>query len=920
MQTQNFIKPFNDKCKYHTFQLENKLNVLLVEDPETDQSCGTMLVKIGHDHDTVLGIAHFLEHMLFNGTTKYPNEGEYSKFIAKNGGEQNAYTDHDHTCYFFSVQPDALEQALDMFGQFFISPVLDPNSVNREKNAVNSEHVKNITSDAWRLQDVMRRAVTQSNPLKNFGTGSSKTLDIPEIHSYVKEFFEKFYSSHLMTLFVVTKNNMEKVKQSIINIYSQVPYRLTPENMQYFGNKIYDYPKTIKVVPLKEMENLVISWDLPSYKHSQLRSPYRFLSHIIGHEGKNTIHYVLSQLGYITNLYAGIEIHCNDRCTFSINITMTPKGSENKNDILYAIFEYIELMKRKINSEHMENLYNELMTVDAFEFKYSIKDSPMERTMQYAKLVNNYDFDMKDILIIPYAKENFVPNVKKNLLDVLNEMELQKSVIMFVSNSYEGTTNLIDENYGTNYSIENNYPNISNKTINVQMLDLPNLNRFISTNETLITSKYSIPKKINSPITALNLYCLETNTFETPDVNVKVSINLPLSISSAELYVLTTLYFTSLLAEINHEKYMCEVANYRLNTIFVDGKLQVDIFGNSGKIEEVCKFITESLLNPTLITEKIYNTSVYGLTMSSKNAIMTPPFRRVGMFFEKAVCSKYYNNYDVLNVLDSGRINLNMVKNVINSLLDSSTVTILTAGNCTEEMTKNIGHIFTKFIVDDCNIQNNDLLDIYSSPSEPTIITNNVENSLEKNSAVLYNVFIEKTKFNDNSNNWRKNICLLNVLDALISNEFFDEVRTKDGFGYVVNSSKRIYGSSTIKSKYYGFLVQSPNKSVEEIILRIQKFISEYKFKLEKTTDEEFNEVIDAMISQLKAPYNNLTEMTSFIFEKEIMAEHITFDLKDKLIKEYETINLNDLIVFYEEKILKNDRFVIINLVGNRSH
>ena len=226
------LKPLNDKCNYDSFQLENKLNVFLIEDPDTDMSCATMMVKIGHDHDTVLGIAHFLEHMLFNGTKKYPNENEYSSYINNNGGFNNAYTDHDHTCYFFTIQPECLEKSLDMFGQFFVSPLLNPDSIDRESNAVDSEHIKNIGNDSWRIQEITRYAVSKTNPLKNFGTGSAKTLAIPDIDKKVRHFFEKYYSSHLMTLFVVTKTNINKIKNTIYKIFSEIQYNPTPENAQ----------------------------------------------------------------------------------------------------------------------------------------------------------------------------------------------------------------------------------------------------------------------------------------------------------------------------------------------------------------------------------------------------------------------------------------------------------------------------------------------------------------------------------------------------------------------------------------------------------------------------------------------------------------------------------------------------------------
>ena len=60
------------------------------------------------------GLAHFLEHMLFLGTEKYPDVDEYSSYLKNNGGFSNAYTARDLTNYQFQVLPDAFDGALDL--------------------------------------------------------------------------------------------------------------------------------------------------------------------------------------------------------------------------------------------------------------------------------------------------------------------------------------------------------------------------------------------------------------------------------------------------------------------------------------------------------------------------------------------------------------------------------------------------------------------------------------------------------------------------------------------------------------------------------------------------------------------------------------------------------------------------------------
>ena len=74
------IKSKCDKRMYKHIKLSNKLRCILISDQEADKSAASLDVKVGCSLDPkpLYGTAHFLEHMLFMGTSKYPSENEYS--------------------------------------------------------------------------------------------------------------------------------------------------------------------------------------------------------------------------------------------------------------------------------------------------------------------------------------------------------------------------------------------------------------------------------------------------------------------------------------------------------------------------------------------------------------------------------------------------------------------------------------------------------------------------------------------------------------------------------------------------------------------------------------------------------------------------------------------------------------------------
>ena len=111
------IKSQSDKRQYKSLQLANQMRVLLIQDDEADKSCAALDVHVGCSLDPkpLYGTAHFLEHMLFMGTEKYPSENEYAEFITNNGGYNNAFTSLTDTNYHFEVSNEAFGDALDRF-------------------------------------------------------------------------------------------------------------------------------------------------------------------------------------------------------------------------------------------------------------------------------------------------------------------------------------------------------------------------------------------------------------------------------------------------------------------------------------------------------------------------------------------------------------------------------------------------------------------------------------------------------------------------------------------------------------------------------------------------------------------------------------------------------------------------------------
>ena len=117
------IKSKLDDRLYRYVKLSNNMRCVLVHDKDVEKSAASMFVASGSLMDpkrkdgsgTIDGLAHFCEHMLFLGTTKFPKENYYNQFITQHGGSKNAATGEDYTTYYFDIKNDHFEEALDIF-------------------------------------------------------------------------------------------------------------------------------------------------------------------------------------------------------------------------------------------------------------------------------------------------------------------------------------------------------------------------------------------------------------------------------------------------------------------------------------------------------------------------------------------------------------------------------------------------------------------------------------------------------------------------------------------------------------------------------------------------------------------------------------------------------------------------------------
>ena len=122
-------------------KLKNGLRVLMVPMPESTSVTVAIFVRAGSAYETQKnsGISHFLEHMCFKGTEKYPRPIDISIELEKIGAASNAFTSRDLTGYYAKTAPQHFSRAFDVVSDLYLHPHIDEQEMEKEKGVIIEE-------------------------------------------------------------------------------------------------------------------------------------------------------------------------------------------------------------------------------------------------------------------------------------------------------------------------------------------------------------------------------------------------------------------------------------------------------------------------------------------------------------------------------------------------------------------------------------------------------------------------------------------------------------------------------------------------------------------------------------------------------------------------------------------------------------
>ncbi len=857
----------NDDAEYRRFVLANGLKVILLSDPKLNKSSASLAVAVGSYSDPAnrQGLAHFLEHMLFLGTEKYPDVTDYGNYLKSNGGYNNAYTAGDHTNYLFEIRHEAFEGAIDRMSQFFIAPLFTPEFTEREMNAVNSENQKNLENDLWRQYQLQNSLYRAGHPANHFSTGSRETLG-GTTREELLAFYHAHYSANRMTLALVGKASLDQLEQWARKYFTPVQDRkLAPiaYPADYFPPQAA--VRLVRMVPIKDLRTLTLEFPLPGMRQHWAAKPAALLGFILGHEGEDSLLSTLKAEGLATGLGAGANSNSTGFGSFDVQIQLTPAGLEKYPRVMELFFAAV---KQVSAAGYPAYLFKERAAMARLDESYKDKGEGADRAVLLANQIRDYPFEIAErepylwLTEDPAAYADLLGRIRPdNLLAILTA----KGLTTDQHEKYYNTPYSYTEDRGPAYAALLNPPAVAS-------IKLPKANPFIPASAAL--KPIEPVHLINEP--ALSLHYVQDAEFLRPMAAQVYRFRLPRKLASLETSVLLRFYEACVKESLNETAYTASEAglNFAL-TAALEG-VQFFVEGYDASAPLLLETVTGNLVNFSVSEERftaIKDRIVRALASFPRGdayLTLTESRRAVAREF-------YYRPDDQLPAAE--KITLAAVKAFAKQLYAEGKLEALVHGNISADeasaSARKVAAALAAKPVADANLLRRRLL--VQTPGE-TIRTS--EKLLVNNSA-----YRREYALGDASPALRAATA---VLANFISEPFYAEMRTRQQLGYIVSGGA---GDEENRTFSY-FIIQSGDHPADVVEARADEMINKLPVMLGSLPDADWTQLIGGVRAQLEEKDKSVAARANRLFtlaydrDGDWDRNHETLAALDKLTKE----------------------------------
>uniref|UniRef100_A0A8C8LYJ3 Nardilysin n=1 Tax=Oncorhynchus tshawytscha TaxID=74940 RepID=A0A8C8LYJ3_ONCTS len=807
------------------------------------QSAAALCVGIGSfsDPNDLPGLAHFLEHMVFMGSEKYPSENGFDAFLKKHGGSDNASTDCERTVFQFDVQRKKFREALDRWAQFFICPLMIRDAIDREVEAVDSEYQLAKPSDSHRKEMLFGSLAKPGHPMGKFCWGNAQTLKTEprkkkiNVYKRLRSFWKRHYSAHYMTLAVQSKEKLDTLEEWVKEIFSGVPNNAQPkpdfsELLDPFDTPAFN--KLYRVVPVRKVHALTITWSLPPQEKHYRVKPLHYISWLIGHEGTGSILSILRRKCWAMALFGGnSETGFDQNSTysiFSISITLTDQGFQNFYQVAHLVFQYLKMLQ---SLGPQQRIYEEIQKIEANEFHYQEQTDPIEYVediCENMQLFPKEHFLTGDQLMFQYS-----PEVISAALSLLTP---DRSNLLLLSPDHEGHCPLREKWFGTHYSIEDIQQEWRERWNgdfeHNSDLQLPVENKFIATDFSLKQSDCP-DTELPVRVTANDRGCLwykKDNKFNIPKAYIRFHLISPVIQQSAKNLVLFDLLVNILGHNLAEPAYEADVAQLDYKLSVGEHGLVIKVKGFNHKLPLLFHLILDHLADFSACQD-VFNMFSEQLKKAYFNILIRP--EKLGKDVRLLVLEHgRWSMVEKYQALADGGLTVEQLMEFSRTFKTQLYAEGLVQGNFTsQESIQFLQYVTDKLQFSKLPAEVSVLFRVVELPLKQHLCKVKALNKGDANSEVT-------VYYQSGLKNLREHT-LMELLVMHMEEPCFDFLRTKETLGY------HVYPTCRNTSGVLGFSVtvetQATKFNTELVELKIEEFLSSFGEKLSALTESAFN-------------------------------------------------------------------------------
>ena len=931
----NIKLAINDKRNIKGIILKNGIKVVLVSDHKINKSACCVGINAGHYDDDFAGCAHFLEHLLFMGSEKYPDSRDFSSYLEKCGGIYNAYTSHYTTCYYIELDSIFLEKGVDILSWFFRKPILDMKYIKSEMEIIDSEHKKNILSDYWIIDDLFRKfSKNQNSKYAKFGTGNLDSLK-----DITKEDIMKFYDKHYKTdnyyVCIVDSISMDEMIKKYIPYFNDIEPKLKKElnihneKLNLLNNNLIIF----KSISEHSFLDIFFIMDCNESSNTDLQL-IKFISYLIGSEYEESLSFYLKEKNLIKYLYSSVNYLLDVDGIINIKILLY----ENDKDIFLKTMDIFCVFLDKlinIDKKTFKNLYNNYQSIKLIEFLYYDKSSSSNiciNTVENMISANINDAIIRDYKIEDYNDDlykKFKKNIKNYKLKFITNVNFNIDKINFSKSKYYNTDYFISD-------IEKIRKKYSSQIIKKDKLYFDfNKSILIKDFEVKYDLLYKIFNKNEIPKLFFKddkkeVYVLHTNKYEKPFCQVFI-IKKNNDYFYAQNRILLSIYNTFLEKVINY--YTSNMSNYKcyfsmsITNEYIIYNYSCLNYLLINFINDINKFINNIFTDNN---EKYFKNVIDELIEIYNNKKYLSPIQLVGMYLNILI-NDYKKPNEIIEYLKN--INYTIFKEKIQSLLKFSKEYILFFGNFNiendnKQMEKYFNNIIDIISTNEILYKNDDIIKYQKGKINNYILKKDEYNPKEINNCLYECYAIKKIKINFIKDqivlaDIKKKIkyqFISSIIASIINEPLFDRLRTTDKLGYIVKCSYNTYMHNDYFYFFLIYIVQSTFDimKIKECIKNFNNiFIDDFK-KNTKIYQEKFLSIKKSKLLYYSKDYISLDDEISYYISS-IIKNYNIFNLKKLSYKIINNLTFNDIKKYINNTISNEiDNYNILIDINNK--